>query len=90
MKLYSTAQAAERLGISENTVRHHVYKSGRLRPEVVSGVWVFTEDNLAAFEAWRAERQAVAALSPEEKHRRHRDQQAAHMRRKWRSQHPAE
>jgi hypothetical protein len=85
MKLYSTREAADALGLTIGTVKHHVYKSGRLHPQLVANQWVFTEDDLRAFKAWQQERAAVAALSPEEKKARHRAQQAAHMRRRARA-----
>lgn len=77
--MYSTREAAERLGVNVQTIKYHVYKSGRLKPQLVGSQLVFTEADLAEFIAWRDQK---AARSDDEKRARHRAQQAAHMRRK--------
>lgn len=82
MKLYSTREFAEAAGISVQTVKHHVYRSGRLTPQTVAGQLVFTEDDLARFLAWRAEKTSAQSAPPAEKLARRRAQQASHMRSK--------
>jgi hypothetical protein len=50
--LYSTATAAERLGMAVVTVKYHLYIVKDLKPDyVIAGRLVFTEETLAKFEA---------------------------------------
>ena len=49
MKLFSTIEAAEYLGKSVSTVRHHVYYSKRLHPLRIGGTLVFTQEELDRF-----------------------------------------
>ena len=48
--LYSTATAAERLGLSVATVKYHLYIAKDLKPDYVLGArLIFTEETLVAF-----------------------------------------
>ena len=48
-RLYSTAEAAEYLGMSVSAVKYHVHTMGNLRPRKVGGRLVFTLAQLEAF-----------------------------------------
>lgn len=49
MNTFTTAEAAEYIGKVEATVRYHVYNSGRLKPKLVKGELVFTQEQLDRF-----------------------------------------
>lgn len=61
--LYSSAEAAELLGISERTLRTYV-QAGRIRATKIGGDWTFTADNIQAFLQGRVPRPEVATISP--------------------------
>lgn len=48
VKLYSTEETAELLGITERTVRTYI-KAGKLRAQKVAGTWEISEENLKRF-----------------------------------------
>jgi hypothetical protein len=48
-KLYSTREAAQFLGIKEETVKYHVYTSQTLHPDKIGHTLVFTEEELNRF-----------------------------------------
>jgi len=48
-RLYSTAEAAEYLGLSVSAVKYHVHVAGNLRPRKIGGHLVFTLAHLEHF-----------------------------------------
>jgi hypothetical protein len=69
-------------------IKYLVHEAKQLQPQKIGRTLVFTEADIEAYRARRAERAAVAALPPEAKHRRHRDQQAESERRRYRQSKP--
>lgn len=61
--LYSAAEAAELLGISERTLREYV-KIGRIRAQKIGGDWTFTAENIQAFLQGRVPPLGIAANNP--------------------------
>lgn len=49
MKLYSTREAAEYLGLSVSALKYHVHRAGNLRPRRVGNSLVFTQEQLDEF-----------------------------------------
>lgn len=49
MRLYKLADAAAYLGLSEVTVRYHIYVAGDLKPDVDGKSLVFTQATLDEF-----------------------------------------
>ena len=53
MKLYSTQEAAEYLGLSLSALKYHIHTAGNLTPQKVGNSLVFTQEQLDQFQATR-------------------------------------
>lgn len=51
--LFSTAQAADYLGLSLSAIKYHVHKAGNLIPQRIGNSLVFTQEQLDHFKATR-------------------------------------
>ena len=53
MKLYSTQQAADYLGLSLSALKYHIHVAGNLHPAKVGNSLVFTQEQLDQFQSTR-------------------------------------